>query len=100
MLALSLSSVKCLRWCGTEVWRGRKQDVTRSVPYLIAFIYKDCCPHNLTFAIDMALDFVLEHQLFSEIWIFSFVQSSVVLDNWRDVGGDRREWISLKLKTL
>ncbi|GBN45081.1 hypothetical protein AVEN_15078-1 [Araneus ventricosus] len=36
--------------------------------------------------IDMALDFVLEHQLFVEIWILSDSRSVVqYLDNWRDV---------------
>ncbi|GBL90315.1 hypothetical protein AVEN_130405-1 [Araneus ventricosus] len=40
--------------------------------------------------IDMALDFVLEHQLFSEIWILSDSRSVVqYLDNWRDAS-DRR----------
>ncbi|GBM40012.1 hypothetical protein AVEN_217608-1 [Araneus ventricosus] len=45
-------------------------------------------------AIDMALDFVLEHQLFGEIWILSDSRSVVqYLDNWRDVTGG--EWISV-----
>ncbi|GBO21415.1 hypothetical protein AVEN_90368-1 [Araneus ventricosus] len=52
-------------------------------------------------AIDMALDFVLERQLFGEIWILSDSRSVVqYLDNWRDVS-DRREMdIFSKLKTL
>ncbi|GBM22060.1 hypothetical protein AVEN_137370-1 [Araneus ventricosus] len=37
-------------------------------------------------AIDMALDFVLEHQLFGEIWIISDSRSDVQnLHNWRDI---------------
>ncbi|GBO41559.1 hypothetical protein AVEN_214797-1, partial [Araneus ventricosus] len=37
-------------------------------------------------ATDMALDFVLKHQLFGEIWIISDRRSVVqYLDNWRDV---------------
>ncbi|GBN22628.1 hypothetical protein AVEN_238434-1 [Araneus ventricosus] len=52
-------------------------------------------------SIDMPLDFVLEHQLFGEIWVLSDSQSVVqYLDNWRDVS-DRREMdILSKLKTL
>ncbi|GBL71274.1 hypothetical protein AVEN_69055-1 [Araneus ventricosus] len=52
-------------------------------------------------AIDMALDFVLEHQLIGEIWILSDSRSVVqYLDNWRDVS-DRREMdIFNKLRTL
>ncbi|GBM21683.1 hypothetical protein AVEN_248509-1 [Araneus ventricosus] len=46
-------------------------------------------------AIDMALDFVLGHQLFGEIWILSDSRNvAQYLDNWRDVS-DRKEWISL-----
>ncbi|GBM56523.1 hypothetical protein AVEN_140594-1 [Araneus ventricosus] len=46
----------------------------------------------------MALDFVLEHQLFGEIWILSDSRSSVqYLDNWRDVSGMD---ILNKLRTL
>ncbi|GBL89377.1 hypothetical protein AVEN_225893-1 [Araneus ventricosus] len=46
-------------------------------------------------AIDMALDFVLEHQLFGEIWTLSDSRSVVqYLDNWRDIS-DRRDWIYL-----
>ncbi|GBM29408.1 hypothetical protein AVEN_253925-2-1, partial [Araneus ventricosus] len=56
--------------------------------------------HSEMIATDMALDFVLEHQLFGEIWILSDSQSVVhCLDNCRDVS-DRREWIFNKLKTL
>ncbi|GBN18000.1 hypothetical protein AVEN_81550-1 [Araneus ventricosus] len=52
-------------------------------------------------AIDMALDFVLEHQLFCEIWIFSDSRSVVqCLDNWRDVSDRRGMNISNKLMTL
>ncbi|GBM97739.1 hypothetical protein AVEN_25079-1 [Araneus ventricosus] len=41
-------------------------------------------------AIDMALDYVLEHQLFGEIWILSDSRSVIqYLVNWRDVS-DRR----------
>ncbi|GBN84885.1 hypothetical protein AVEN_71703-1 [Araneus ventricosus] len=41
-------------------------------------------------AIDMALDFVLEHQLFVEIWILSESRCVVqYLDNWRDISGRR-----------
>ncbi|GBM61838.1 hypothetical protein AVEN_105583-1 [Araneus ventricosus] len=52
-------------------------------------------------AIDMALDFVLEHQLIGEIWILSDSRSVVqYFDNWRDVS-DRREMdIFNKLRTL
>ncbi|GBN58968.1 hypothetical protein AVEN_246891-1 [Araneus ventricosus] len=52
-------------------------------------------------AIDMALDFVLEHQLFGEIWILSDSRSVVqYLDNWRDVSDRRGMDIFNKLKTL
>ncbi|GBN17111.1 hypothetical protein AVEN_169801-1 [Araneus ventricosus] len=52
-------------------------------------------------AIDMALDFVLEHQLFGEIWILSDSRSVVqYLDNWRDVRDRRGMDIFNKLKTL
>ncbi|GBN01043.1 hypothetical protein AVEN_261623-1 [Araneus ventricosus] len=45
-------------------------------------------------AIDMALDFVLEHQLFGEIWILSDSRSVVQhFDNWRD--GDRKDQTAL-----
>ncbi|GBM85654.1 hypothetical protein AVEN_150182-1 [Araneus ventricosus] len=51
--------------------------------------------------IDMALDFVLEHQLFGEIWILSDSRSVVqYLDNWRDVSDRRVMDIFNKLKTL
>ncbi|GBM57860.1 hypothetical protein AVEN_258514-1 [Araneus ventricosus] len=52
-------------------------------------------------AIDMALDFVLEHQLFGEIWILLDSRSVVqYLDNWRDVSDRRGMDIFNKLKTL
>ncbi|GBL85913.1 hypothetical protein AVEN_63227-1 [Araneus ventricosus] len=52
-------------------------------------------------AIDMALDFVLEHQLFGEIWILSDSRSVVqYLDNWRDVSDQRGMAIFNNLKTL
>ncbi|GBM16578.1 hypothetical protein AVEN_223508-1 [Araneus ventricosus] len=52
-------------------------------------------------AIDMALDFVLEHQLFGEIWILSDSRSvDQYLDNWRDVGDRRGMDIFYKLRTL
>ncbi|GBM93732.1 hypothetical protein AVEN_163466-1 [Araneus ventricosus] len=52
-------------------------------------------------AIDMALDFVLEHQLFGEIWILSDSRSVVqYLDNWRDVSDRRGIDIFNKLRTL
>ncbi|GBM23822.1 hypothetical protein AVEN_91153-1 [Araneus ventricosus] len=64
-------------------------------------------------AIDMALDFVLEHQLFGKIWILSDSQSVVqYLVNWRCPGaaihfkGDRKDQTALArlssghLKTL
>ncbi|GBO41224.1 hypothetical protein AVEN_113147-1, partial [Araneus ventricosus] len=52
-------------------------------------------------AVDIALDFVLEHQLFGEIWILSDSRSVVqYLDNWRDVSDRRRVDIFNKLKTL
>ncbi|GBN75302.1 hypothetical protein AVEN_187377-1 [Araneus ventricosus] len=52
-------------------------------------------------AIDMALDFVLEHQLFGEIWILSGSRSVVqYLDNWGDVSDWRGMDIFNKLKTL
>ncbi|GBO04138.1 hypothetical protein AVEN_72619-1 [Araneus ventricosus] len=51
--------------------------------------------HSEMIAIDMALEFVLKHQLFGEIWILSDSRSVVqYLDNWRDVS-DRKG-----LKTL
>nr|GBM38388.1 hypothetical protein AVEN_2529-1 [Araneus ventricosus]GBM38395.1 hypothetical protein AVEN_7966-1 [Araneus ventricosus] len=51
--------------------------------------------------IDMALDFVLEHQLFGELWILSYSRSVVqYLDNWRDVSDRRGMDIFNKLKTL
>ncbi|GBO07681.1 hypothetical protein AVEN_123545-1 [Araneus ventricosus] len=52
-------------------------------------------------AIDMALDFFLEHQLFGEIWILSDNRSVVqYLYNWRDVSDRRGMDIFKKLKTL
>ncbi|GBM48733.1 hypothetical protein AVEN_193431-1 [Araneus ventricosus] len=52
-------------------------------------------------AIDMGLDFVLEHQLFGEIWILSDSRSVVQnLDNWRDINDRRGIDIFNKLKTL
>ncbi|GBN94205.1 hypothetical protein AVEN_191002-1 [Araneus ventricosus] len=52
-------------------------------------------------AIDMALDFVLEHQLFGEIWILSDSRSVVhYLVNWRDVNDRRGMDIFNKLRTL
>ncbi|GBL94931.1 hypothetical protein AVEN_187450-1 [Araneus ventricosus] len=52
-------------------------------------------------AIDMALDFVLEHHLFGEIWILSDGRSVVQhLDNWRDVSDRRGIDIFNKLRTL
>ncbi|GBM41194.1 hypothetical protein AVEN_109976-1 [Araneus ventricosus] len=52
-------------------------------------------------AIDMALDFVLEHQLFGDIWILSDSRSVVQYpDNWRDVSDRWAMDIFDKLKTL
>ncbi|GBN13765.1 hypothetical protein AVEN_163301-1 [Araneus ventricosus] len=52
-------------------------------------------------AIDMVLVFVLEHELFGEIWIFSDSRSVVqYLDNWRDVSDRSVMDIFNKLKTL
>ncbi|GBN13961.1 hypothetical protein AVEN_228382-1 [Araneus ventricosus] len=52
-------------------------------------------------AIDMALDFVLEHELFGEIWILSDSRSVVqYLVNWRDVSDRRGIDIFNKLRTL
>ncbi|GBN07861.1 hypothetical protein AVEN_202753-1 [Araneus ventricosus] len=52
-------------------------------------------------ATDMALDCVLEHQLFGEIWIFSDSRSVVqYLDNWKDVSDRRGMDIFNKLRTL
>ncbi|GBO46681.1 hypothetical protein AVEN_160327-1 [Araneus ventricosus] len=49
----------------------------------------------------MALDVVLEHQLFGEIWILSDSRSVVqCLDNWRDVSDRRGMDIFNKLRTL
>ncbi|GBO00269.1 hypothetical protein AVEN_173393-1 [Araneus ventricosus] len=49
----------------------------------------------------MALDFVLEHQLFGEIWILSDSRSVVqCLNNWRNVSDRRGMDIFNKLKTL
>ncbi|GBN49740.1 hypothetical protein AVEN_151974-1 [Araneus ventricosus] len=49
----------------------------------------------------MALDFVLEHQLFSEIWILSDSRSVIqYLVNWRDVSDQRGMDIFNKLRTL
>ncbi|GBO04718.1 hypothetical protein AVEN_212114-1 [Araneus ventricosus] len=51
--------------------------------------------------INIDLNFVLEHQLFSEIWILSDNRSVVqYLDNWRDVSDRRGMDIFNKLKTL
>ncbi|GBL85328.1 hypothetical protein AVEN_222782-1 [Araneus ventricosus] len=51
--------------------------------------------------IDMALDFVLEYQLFGEIWILSDSRSVVqFLDYWRDVSDRRGMNIFDKRKTL
>ncbi|GBO27143.1 hypothetical protein AVEN_152739-1 [Araneus ventricosus] len=52
-------------------------------------------------AIGMALDFVLEHQLFCEIWILSDSRSLIqYLVNWRDVSDRRGMNIFNKLRTL
>ncbi|GBO25475.1 hypothetical protein AVEN_4342-1 [Araneus ventricosus] len=52
-------------------------------------------------AIDMAIDFVLEHQLFGEIWILSDSRSVVQhLNNWRDVSDRRGMDIFNTLRTL
>ncbi|GBM52017.1 hypothetical protein AVEN_122383-1 [Araneus ventricosus] len=52
-------------------------------------------------AIDMALNFVLEHQLIGEIWILSDNRSVVqYLDNWEDVSDRRGIDIFKKLRTL
>ncbi|GBM34541.1 hypothetical protein AVEN_77508-1 [Araneus ventricosus] len=52
-------------------------------------------------AIDKTFDFVLEHQLFGEIWILSESRSFLqYLDNWRDVSDRRGMGIFNKLKTL
>ncbi|GBO32722.1 hypothetical protein AVEN_256130-1 [Araneus ventricosus] len=52
-------------------------------------------------AIDVALDFVLEHQLFDEIWIPSDSRSVVqYLVNWTDVSDRRGMDIFNKLRTL
>ncbi|GBN43401.1 hypothetical protein AVEN_191332-1 [Araneus ventricosus] len=67
--------------------------------------------HHITYAdywsvfrsemIDMALDFVLEHEFFGEIWILSDSRSVVqYLDNWRDVSDRRGMDIFSKLGTL
>ncbi|GBO09792.1 hypothetical protein AVEN_265064-1 [Araneus ventricosus] len=49
----------------------------------------------------MALDFVLERQLFGEIWILSNSRSIVeYLNNWRDVSDRRGMDIYNKVKTL
>ncbi|GBO22668.1 hypothetical protein AVEN_193645-1 [Araneus ventricosus] len=52
-------------------------------------------------AIDMALDFVLEHQLFGEIWILSDSRSVIqYLVNWGDISNRRGMDIFNKLRTL
>ncbi|GBL73308.1 hypothetical protein AVEN_159344-1 [Araneus ventricosus] len=52
-------------------------------------------------AIDRALNFVMEHQLFGEIWILSDSRSvAEYLDNWRDVSDRRGMDIFNKLKNL
>ncbi|GBL78066.1 hypothetical protein AVEN_179081-1 [Araneus ventricosus] len=52
-------------------------------------------------AIDMALDFVLERQLFGEIWILSDSRSVVQYpDNWRDVSDRKGMDTFNKLRTL
>ncbi|GBL77822.1 hypothetical protein AVEN_153019-1 [Araneus ventricosus] len=52
-------------------------------------------------AIDMALEFVMKHQLFGEIWILSDSRSVVqYLDNWRDVSDRRGMDICNKLRTM
>ncbi|GBL84443.1 hypothetical protein AVEN_117204-1 [Araneus ventricosus] len=52
-------------------------------------------------AIDMALDFVLEHQLFGGIWILSDSRSvAQYLDNWRYVNDRRGMDIFNKLRSL
>ncbi|GBM51685.1 hypothetical protein AVEN_215332-1 [Araneus ventricosus] len=52
-------------------------------------------------AIDMAFVFVLEHQLFDELWILSDIRSVVqYLDNWRDVSDRTGMDIFNKLRTL
>ncbi|GBM36010.1 hypothetical protein AVEN_78105-1 [Araneus ventricosus] len=51
--------------------------------------------------IDSALEFVLEHQVFLEIWILSDSRSVVqYLCNWRDVSDRRGMDIFNKLRTL
>ncbi|GBM92448.1 hypothetical protein AVEN_36058-1 [Araneus ventricosus] len=53
------------------------------------------------FAIDMALDFVLKHQLFGEIWILSDSRNVIqYLVYWRDVSDRRGMNIFNKLRTL
>ncbi|GBL98629.1 hypothetical protein AVEN_19687-1 [Araneus ventricosus] len=52
-------------------------------------------------AIDMALDFVLEHQVFCELWILSDSRTVIqYLVNWRDVSDRRGMGIFNKLRTL
>ncbi|GBM96677.1 hypothetical protein AVEN_69285-1 [Araneus ventricosus] len=52
-------------------------------------------------ATDMALDFVLERKLLSEIWILSDSRSvAQYLDNWRDISDRTGMDIFNKLKTL
>ncbi|GBN48455.1 hypothetical protein AVEN_138205-1 [Araneus ventricosus] len=52
-------------------------------------------------AIDIALDFVLEYQVFGEIWILSDSRSVIqYLVNWRDVSDRRGMDIFNKLRTL
>ncbi|GBM64721.1 hypothetical protein AVEN_205921-1 [Araneus ventricosus] len=49
----------------------------------------------------MALDFVLEHQFFGEVWILSDSRSvAQYLDNWRNVSDRRAMDIFNKLRTL
>ncbi|GBM52212.1 hypothetical protein AVEN_170995-1 [Araneus ventricosus] len=63
----------------------------------------DYCPvfRSEMVAIDMTLDFVLEHQLFGEIWILSDSRSVMhYLVNWRDVSDRRGIDIFKKLRTV
>ncbi|GBL73787.1 hypothetical protein AVEN_268828-1 [Araneus ventricosus] len=92
-----------------EYLRHAALEVINNIPVEATLIYTDGSKNEIghtvfrseMITIDVALDFVLEHQLFGEIWILSESRSVVqYLDNWRDVSDRRGMDIFNKLKTL
>ncbi|GBL81680.1 hypothetical protein AVEN_93464-1 [Araneus ventricosus] len=99
--------VHCARTCWCEYCARRRVDFNKEHECSLQSSLKrrkaDYCSvfRSEMIVIYMALDFVLEHQLFGEIWILSDSRSVVrYLDNWRDVSDRRGIDIFNKLKTL